>query len=545
MLTLPSLRRLILILIAALLWFGSLEHRPLLDPDEGRYSEIPREMVASGDWITPRLNGIKYFEKPPLQYWMTALAYEAFGAHHWSARLWTALCGFLGILLVGWTGSRLFGPVAGWNGALVLGSSLGYVAAGQVSTLDMSVTLFLTLALCGFLLAQQDGADSRARRGWMLAAWAAAGLAVLSKGLIGLVLPVLALGAYVLLQRDWKVLGRLHLGWGLGVLIAVTAPWFVAVSLRNPEFPGFFFVHEHFQRFLTQTHQRYQPWWWFIPVLLVGAMPWVLAGAGGLAKAWAADRTGPGAFRPRRFLLLWAATIFLFFSASSSKLHAYILPMFPAMALLAGEYLAGLNDRQRAWQAAPGIALGLALVSAGLYGTLSDALGPEYRAYAPWVLAAGALGLAGALGAVFSARRGSGARALTFLATGSLVMALILVGSFDRLAPHRSGHGLAQAMRPLVAPGVPIYSVGTYEQTIPFYLGRTVTLVGDRSELGFGLDQEPDKWVPDITRFPDLWAAAPRALAIMTPFVYQSFSQKGVSMEVVARNRDYVVVRKP
>lgn len=537
--------RLVLILLAALLWFGNLEHRPLLDPDEGRYAEIPREMVATGDWVTPRLNGIKYFEKPPLQYWMTALAYEVFGAHQWTARLWTALCGFLGILLVGWTGSRLFGAASGWNSALVLGSSLGYVAAGQINTLDMGVTWFLTLALCGFLLAQEAGATPRARLGWMMVAWAAAGLAVLTKGLIGLVLPVLALGAYIVIHWDWKLLRRLYLGRGFLVLIAVTAPWFIAVSLRNPEFPNFFFVHEHFQRFLTQTHQRYQPWWWFVPVLLVGMLPWVLSAAGGLAKAWGGDRAGSDAFRPRRFLLLWAATIFLFFSASSSKLHAYILPMFPALALLAGEFLAALNGRQRTWQAAPGAALGLALAGVGLYAAFAGGMRPEVRAYAPWVIAAGAVGLTGAMAAAYSARRGASGSGLTALAAGGMVSALLLLGGFDRLATHRSGKELAAAMAPLLGPGVPIYSVGTYEQTIPFYLQRTVTLVGDRSELGFGLDQEPEKWVPDIMRFPELWTGAPHALAVMTPFVYQTFFEKGVPMEIVARNRDYVVVRKP
>ena len=200
-------RRLQVILLVAfgLIWFSNLEYRKLVNPDEGRYAEIPREMVASGDWTTPRLNDIKYFEKPALQYWATAMAYTVFGEHQWTARLWSALTGFLGVLMVFFTGRRLFGATAGWYAALVLGSSLLWVLIGHVNTLDMGVSFFLSAAVCAFLLAQHDAADARARARWMLAAWAALALAVLSKGLIGLVLPGAALVLYIVIERDWRL----------------------------------------------------------------------------------------------------------------------------------------------------------------------------------------------------------------------------------------------------------------------------------------------------------------------------------------------------
>ena len=186
-------RTLIALLAFAAVWFSNLEYRKLVNPDEGRYAEIPREMVASGDWITPRLNDIKYFEKPALQYWATAAAYTVFGEHQWTARLWSALTGLLGVLMVFFTGRRLFGAQAGLYAALVLGSSLLWVLIGHVNTLDMGVSFFLSAAVCAFLLAQHDAAEARARTPWMLAAWAALALALLSKGLIGLVLPAAAL----------------------------------------------------------------------------------------------------------------------------------------------------------------------------------------------------------------------------------------------------------------------------------------------------------------------------------------------------------------
>ena len=196
----PSLsRRTLWLLLLALvvIWFGNLEYRYLIKPDEGRYAEIPREMVASGDWVTPRLNDLKYFEKPPLQYWATAVAYEVFGEHQWTSRLWTALTGLAGVLLAWFTGTRLFGREAGLYAALILGSSSLYALMAHINTLDMGVTFFITLGIFSLLLAQQKSAQVY-RRNWMLLAWAALALAVLSKGLMGVILPGAALFLYSL-----------------------------------------------------------------------------------------------------------------------------------------------------------------------------------------------------------------------------------------------------------------------------------------------------------------------------------------------------------
>src|SRR5216684_1321231 len=191
-------------------WFCNLGYRHLVKPDEGRYAEIPREMVVSGDWLTPRLNGYKYFEKPALQYWFTAAAFTVFGQNEWAARLWPGLTGFLSVLLVFWAGNRLFGPPVGLYGAAVAASSAIYASAGHLLSLDMALCVFLSASVFAFAVAQRDPADEAERRRWMLIAWAAAALAVLSKGLVGIVLPTGAVALYVLIERDWKLLGRLH-----------------------------------------------------------------------------------------------------------------------------------------------------------------------------------------------------------------------------------------------------------------------------------------------------------------------------------------------
>ena len=173
----------VLLLLAFLaVWFGNLDARKLAKSDEGRYAEISREMSVTGDWVTPRLNAIKYFEKPPLHYWASAAAFSAFGPHEWTARLWSAVTGLLGVLFALFLGRRLFSPIAGEYAAAVLASSLMYVYVAHTNTLDMGLTLFLFVALRAFILAQRDGTTARDNRLWMHVAWAAMALAVLTKG---------------------------------------------------------------------------------------------------------------------------------------------------------------------------------------------------------------------------------------------------------------------------------------------------------------------------------------------------------------------------
>ncbi len=540
-------RTLVLLLAFTAVWFSNLEYRKLVNPDEGRYAEIAREMVASGDWITPRLNDIKYFEKPALQYWATAAAYTLFGEHQWTARLWSALTGFLGVLMVFFTGRRLFGAEAGWYAALVLGSSLLWVLVGHVNTLDMGVSFFLAAAVCAFLLAQHDAADTRARSRWMLAAWAALALALLSKGLIGLVLPGAALFLYILIERDWRLAGRLRLVAGIALLLALTLPWFVAVSRANPEFFHFFFIHEHFERFLTKQHGRYEPPYYFIPVLLAGMLPWTVTLIDALSRAW--KRAPQQHFQAQRFLFLWAAVVFVFFSASSSKLLSYIVPMFPALALLIGVRLTQLSARALTWQALPAALAGIVLLA--LVPDIERYASREVeidllRDYADWLIAAGLLQIAGAAACAWLAWRGRTAAALAVLAFTGLVFAQLVLSGHETLSTAKSAYHIVQTIKPEVKPGMPFYSVETYDQTLQFYLRRSTTMVAYKDELGFGIEQEPDKFIPDLARFEKTWNAGREAMALMSPATYETLRAQGLPMRLVARDtRRIIVARHP
>jgi 4-amino-4-deoxy-L-arabinose transferase-like glycosyltransferase len=537
-----------LLLMVAVIWFGTLEYRKLIKPDEGRYAEIPREMIVSGDWVTPRLNDLKYFEKPPLQYWATAAAYTVFGEHQWSSRLWPALTGFCGLLLVWFAGTRLFGREAGQYATLILGSSFLYVAIGHINTLDMGVTFFLTLGIVGLLLGQQAEADTRTRRNWLYCAWAALGLAVLSKGLIGLVLPAAALVIYSVLQRDLTPWKRLNLVTGLLMFLLVTAPWFILVMKANPEFFERFFIYEHYTRFSTKDLGRYQPWYYFIPILLAGMLPWTILMFDTLLRTWKGSVYIGKAFNPERFLLIWVVFIYAFFSVSGSKLPSYLLPIFPALALLMGKRLDEMRERVLLWQLAP--VLLVPVVTLG-FAPFTELLAESplkiemYRDYATWAVVAALILLFGLISGMVLLTRKKKSLAVLVVALSSLIGVQIVLSGHNTVARWRSAYHIAESIRPYVKPDIPLYSVGTYEQTLPFYLKRTFTLVDYQNEMAFGIMQEPQRWIPDIASFAKIWDKQPAALAIMPVQLYPQLTQQGLAMKIIFEDTQHIVVIKP
>ena len=540
-----------LLIGVALIWFANLEYRTLIKPDEGRYAEIPREMAASGDWVTPRLNDLKYFEKPPLQYWATATAYTVFGEHQWTSRLWAALTGFAGLLLVWFAGQRLFGRDAANYAALLLGSSMLYVMMGHINTLDMGVTFFITLGVFSFLLAQHSGstAQQAASRNWMLLAWAGMALAVLSKGLMGIILPGTAVFIYCLVQRDFTVLKRMHWLAGLAVFLLITAPWFCLVMKANPEFFQRFFIYEHYTRFTTKELGRYQPWYYFVPILLTGALPWTVLLFDSLFHIGKPRSGGDNKpFNAALFLLIWTVFIYVFFSISDSKLPSYLLPMFPALALLMGRRIVEIRERLLFWYVAPVVPVGLLfLVLAVNVGKFADTPNQIelYPHYSIWLVTASLILLTGLLGGMALLWKGKKPVAVLAIALTALLSTQIGVSGYNTVARERSAKHIAEAIRAEVKPYVPFYSVMTYEQTLPFYLKRTFTLVQYQDEMGFGIKQEPERWVPTLDAFVTVWAAQPEALAIMPVYVYPQLQQLGLPMKIIFADTQHIVVKKP
>jgi 4-amino-4-deoxy-L-arabinose transferase-like glycosyltransferase len=555
---LPRFALVLLVTALALMWFAGLETRTLLHPDEGRYAEIPREMAATGDWLTPRLNGLKYFEKPPLQYWMTAAAYEALGVTQWTARLWTAISTLLAILFFGYAAWRLGGATFGLYAAAALAGCVGYIVNSHLLTLDGGLCAFLIVAFGAFLIAQRPESTVRECRGWMWMAWAAMAGATLSKGLIGIVIPAATLVFYTLATRDFGLWRRLHLVTGALLFLLLAAPWFVAVSRANPEFFDFFFIHEHFTRYTTMAHGRREPWWYFIPLLLVGMLPWIGLLVWAAPRLWRDGAPAANGFSWQRFALVWSAFVFLFFSASGSKLPSYILPMYPPLCLLAAWLLRDIDPRWLARLTLPAavlvvlatvvVALGYEPVARRLV-VETVSLEPTLR-FAPWVTAALAITATGTVAAYVGLRKSAThGRTIAVLALALSVLAAIQVGmiGYDNFRATRSSRDLlraAEAAHGPFAADVPFYHVHMHDQTVPFYLRRTTTFVSFRDEFALGQDAEPDRSIATDAEWVPIWERLAQGYAMMPPNDYERFTARGVPMRVLARDGRRVIVSR-
>jgi 4-amino-4-deoxy-L-arabinose transferase-like glycosyltransferase len=528
--------------LLAVLWLATIGARPLFNPDEGRYAEIPREMQSGGDWVVPHLNGLAYIEKPPLQYWATALSYRVLGASEFAARLYSTLAALAAILVVWWAARRLWSREAAWRAAAVLSGMLMFVVLGQLLTLDMSLTFYMTLSLAAFLLAQQ-AAQSKP---WMILAWAATGFGVLTKGPVAAAIPAAVLMLYSAYSRDIAPWRRLHIAWGLPLFLAITVPWHALAARRLPDFLDFYFVHEHVARYLTPSADRQEPWWYFIGVFLAGSLPWTLPALRALGSGW--RRRTPaagGTFQAALFLWIWIVFIGVFFSLSDSKLMPYLLPAMPALALLVAAQPAATLKRDFLFTAVLTMAAGVALGLASLEWPTMVASSDRSVYFLPLAKPLGRIAmLLAASGAFVLVQRVRDAtRAAAFLGAGWCLAWLLLIRAAALVAPIYSGVDLAAALGPADR-DAPLYSVGTYDQSLTFYLRRTVTLVAYRGELDYGLRKAPGAEITEVAEFLRRWSSPTRAFAVMEKSMFDDFNRRGVPMRLIARDVNRVLVAR-
>ncbi len=567
--SLPRARYYLLGSLFLLLWFAALGTRGLFSPDEGRYGLIAHEMLVSGDWVTPHLNDLVYLEKPPLQYWMTAIAYRVIGEGEFATRLWPALCGLATIALSVLWAWRRSGPLGALACGCILASNLLFFLFAQVATLDMGLTLFLLLGLAAFMQAERPAESRKAILLWQWAGWGALALAVLSKGLIGLVLPAFTVAVYTLITRDWRLPLRLQPLSGLVILFIVCGPWFIAAQRANPEFFNFFIIHEHFARFGTAAHQRTGAWWYFLAVALLGLLPWTAFCARerfwrslGRLSTWQAWRSTVArhvdpkqavyrvGFNEPLFMVLWIVCVIGFFSLSHSKLPAYVVPAFPLIAVLAGGVIARSqqDSTQLAVRAWPGLVLAVVLALSILILRSSgvDDVSPQLmRRFTPLGLTSAALLAIANVGAILLFRRARIASALLVMGTLSLAgWQVLLTGAtvFEEAYSARSFAGAV--VRDLVAGegNGPWYSVGIYDNSFGFYTAHPMVLVAYRDELQLGLAINPERGVETIDEFVLRWVASESAAAFMQPVTYESMVARGLPMVLVARDARRVFV---
>ena len=357
--------------LALLAWLGfAIGLHPLTLPEEGRYVGVAWEMLRSGDWIVPTQNGLPFFHKPPLFYWLTAASMQVFGPTAAAARfapLLAALVAAFGFHAA--TRRRAGASIAG-AALVVLATMPFFFGAAQFANLDMLVAAFIALTIVFAAEAALDLRDGRPHRRALVLAWACAALGVLAKGLIGLVLPGLVIVVWLVVSARARVILRLVSPLGLVVFALIAAPWFIAVQQQYPGFARYFFIYHHFERFTASGFNNAQPWWFFLVAVPLLTLTWSLW----LVRARIRTAPGDGTDRTawRRLMWIWLVTVLVFFSLPESKPVGYAMPvLFPLAYLVAEPALA-------AWQSGRAGVRRLALASGA--GAIAICLGAVFWA---------------------------------------------------------------------------------------------------------------------------------------------------------------------
>jgi len=320
--------------ICLILFFFNLGDRALWDIDEGMHAATSKDMVLTGDWLTPQYNGEKFYDKPPLHNWLVAISFMIFGFTEFAARLPAALLGLGCVMVTYLMGRRIFGSTAAFLSAAVLATSAEYLVLSRVVVHDISLAFFITLALALFFMGYNN---EKHRRRLFLLGYAAMGFSVLAKGPVGVLLPVTIIGLFLIFKKQLNFLKQMQVGWGVLIFLAVSAPWYILISLNDPEYLNYFFIKQNFGNFFSKEVRHPEPIYYYIPVLMGGMFPWSTFLPLALFRGFRARETT--STDGTLFALIWFAVIFIFFSIANSKLGTYILPLFPAAALLVGALL--------------------------------------------------------------------------------------------------------------------------------------------------------------------------------------------------------------
>jgi 4-amino-4-deoxy-L-arabinose transferase-like glycosyltransferase len=513
-----SLRLTIYALLAAILYLPGLGRPALWEPDEGRYAEIAREMVLSGDYVTPRDDFELYFEKPPLVYWAEAAAIGIFGVNEFAVRLPAALFSVGQVVVTAALAEVMFGATAGFLAALVLALSPLFFGFARFATLDPALAFFLTAALATFYLAARENSFSQpSARRWMLISAAMLAMGTLAKGPIALLLAGAIALAWLAIEHRLREIVRMPLVWCGLIYAAITLPWFILMEARNPGFLRFFFIHEHFERYTTSSEHGWGPWF-FIPIVLGGMWPWIFFVPLGWS-AMRADDTLPNIVpaSSRRsapsFLAIWFIVIFVFFSIPRSKLGSYILPALPPLAIVAGYGLARLRtltdaSRRRLFAL---IAIANLVLASAVFILLELARGPTN---AP--LGSDALLIAAVLAAGVTAMYGLGHTAARVpYAIGALALAMLATVPLSaRMRENASSistyRNLARAVQPYLAGDCALASYRHYVQSLPFYTRSRETRVeywGELSEVSPPTSAKSPFLIGSEARLRQIWSS--------------------------------------
>jgi len=540
---------LIVLTVVGLSFFLYLGSRPLAIPDEGRYAEIPREMLVLKDYITPHLNFLKYFEKPPLFYWLQTASFKLFGLNEWAARFPTALMGLLGCMMTYLTSFKLYGRRTAFLASIILASSMLYFAMAHLNTLDMTLSVFLTAALYCFILGQREPIGLKRR--WLFwGMYLCASLAILTKGLIGLLFPIVIIGLWVLLMNQWDLLKKAYLPSGLLMIVCIALPWHLLVQRSSPEFFDFYIIQQQFLRYFTNSAGRSQAWWFFLTILAVGFFPWISFLFQAIKYHWPSSWANRHQQKEVVFLMLWAGLIFSFFNFSNSKLIPYILPVLPPLAILVAKYLAETSTLDKpplGLKIGLGgifICLGLVAITLTLLAIFPSYIELTHPADAQFYFIMSAILLS--IGMMVMVLIKQTLPRLVLIALTSLCFYMITVINTPNIDP-RSVKPLAVKLLPYLQPHDKIVTYEFYYQDLPFYLQRRLVIVNWDNELTLGKSflssEEKKQWTPTDEELWQAWRTQERIFLFTQKTTYiNKLKQKNLPMYKIAETSQAILI---
>jgi 4-amino-4-deoxy-L-arabinose transferase-like glycosyltransferase len=483
------------------LFFVGLGARPLYNQDEGMHAATSKSMVVSGDWITPEVNGKPFYDKPAFHNWLISLSFLVFGFNEFGARLPNAVMGLATVLATYFLGRRLYGPITGFMAGVVLATALEFFALSRIVMHDMSLAFFVTLGLALFYRGYDSAKDSQR---WFLLCYILFGLAILTKGPLGGLVPGGIILLFLALRQRLGLLRRMSLAKGGGLCLMVAAPWFIAMSLANPAYAHYFFVDLNIGSVVSHQSHHPEPFYYYAWTLLAGFFPWSLFLPAALVRAWrrrSEDPSGEGTF-----LLAWTGVWFLTFSIAESKLSTYILPLYPAVALLVARFWHEVVSNpgpqlRRVFLSSflPAALVPITMVHLLIRGTPPESVTQYGIHIGKAAVPVFGIALILALSAGFLLRTQARAAFVSVALSSVVFFGLFFIYVVPELNPYESSRDIARRMDRLLPPNERLACFGKLRDTALFYTERRERIIGDPHELD-GLIASPKPFFCIIDR---------------------------------------------
>lgn len=545
-----------IVVILSFFYLFYLGSYPLFTPDEGRYSEVAREMVATGDYITPRINGVAFLDKPILYYWLQAIAIKLFGVKEWALRLFPVLFGIFGCVITYLAGRQLFNRRTGLISATILATAPLYFGSAHYANLDLEVAVLISSTLLCFITAIHSKNPIRTRL--LYAVYIFSALAFLTKGMIGIAFPVMVIGVWIALVNRWEIIKKLHLIIGLILFFALVTPWYVFVQSMNPEFLHYFFVTQQVTRFLSAAEfNNKTPFWFYVPIVAIGFFPWTIFLVQALKKQLREIWLARHQYQTELFLFLWFLIIFVFFSIPRSKTIGYILPIFPALALLVGNYLS------RVWENVDKKDMRIVIISFALIGVLLAAFLitlPYFHwidfapGFVPYLITIAIIFILSAVISFLFLQNKTPVHLFILCTVCSAFFLLTLTLGAPQLNQN-SAKPLVEDLKTIIKPEDEVITYFKYYQDLPLYLGKRITIVTDWDspeiarkdnwvrELSTGRAfQKTDDWLINEEKFWERWNSDKRVFVFVNENYFEQFKSHAQSYFFLGKYNDIILL---